>query len=148
MSMASEFKEFALKGNVMDMAVGIIIGGAFGKIIASLVNDVLMPIIGKFVGGISTSFTKDDTILPNAPPMMIPTAMSITLPRIAKALNSFIMLMLCSLEPLNRCGAAACPRRSRAHGRGCGRRAPGVVSAPVLPPFLVHTMSPWRVEQC
>ncbi len=53
MSMASEFKEFALKGNVMDMAVGIIIGGAFGKIIASLVNDVLMPIIGKFVGGIS-----------------------------------------------------------------------------------------------
>ena len=52
MSMASEFKEFALKGNVMDMAVGIIIGGAFGKIISSLVNDVLMPVIGKFVGGI------------------------------------------------------------------------------------------------
>ena len=53
MSMASEFKEFALKGNVMDMAVGIIIGGAFGKIIGSLVNDVLMPVIGKFMGGVS-----------------------------------------------------------------------------------------------
>jgi large conductance mechanosensitive channel len=53
MSMMSEFKEFALKGNVMDMAVGIIIGGAFGKIIASLVNDVLMPVIGKFLGGVS-----------------------------------------------------------------------------------------------
>jgi large conductance mechanosensitive channel len=53
MSMASEFKQFALKGNVMDMAVGIIIGGAFGKIISSLVNDVLMPVVGKFVGGVS-----------------------------------------------------------------------------------------------
>jgi large conductance mechanosensitive channel len=51
--MASEFKEFALKGNVMDMAVGLIIGGAFGKIIGSLVNDVLMPVIGKFMGGVS-----------------------------------------------------------------------------------------------
>ncbi len=53
MSMVSEFKDFAMKGNVMDMAVGIIIGGAFGKIIGSLVNDVLMPVIGKFMGGIS-----------------------------------------------------------------------------------------------
>ena len=53
MSMVSEFKDFAMKGNVMDMAVGIIIGGAFGKIIGSMVNDVLMPVIGKFMGGIS-----------------------------------------------------------------------------------------------
>ena len=47
-----EFKEFALKGNVLDMAVGVIIGGAFGKIVASLVNDVVMPPIGKLVGGV------------------------------------------------------------------------------------------------
>ncbi len=53
MGMVSEFKEFALKGNVMDMAVGIIIGGAFGKIIASLVNDVLMPMVGMAMGGVS-----------------------------------------------------------------------------------------------
>ena len=53
MSMVSEFKKFAMKGNVMDMAVGIIIGGAFGKIISSLVNDVLMPVIGKFTGGVN-----------------------------------------------------------------------------------------------
>jgi len=53
MSMMSEFKQFAMKGNVVDMAVGIIIGGAFGKIIASMVNDVLMPLIGKFLGGVS-----------------------------------------------------------------------------------------------
>jgi len=55
MSMMAEFKQFAMKGNVMDMAVGIIIGGAFGKIIGSLVNDVLMPVIGKFMGGIDFS---------------------------------------------------------------------------------------------
>ena len=48
-----EFKEFALKGNVMDMAVGVIIGGAFGKIVSSLVSDVLMPLIGKLTGGVS-----------------------------------------------------------------------------------------------
>jgi len=52
MSMVKEFKEFAMKGNVMDMAVGIIIGGAFGKIISSLVGDVLMPLIGLVTGGI------------------------------------------------------------------------------------------------
>ena len=53
MGFIKEFKEFAVKGNVMDMAVGVIIGGAFGKIVTSLVNDVLMPIIGKMTGGIS-----------------------------------------------------------------------------------------------
>ncbi len=50
MSFISEFKEFAMKGNVMDLAVGVIIGGAFGKIISSLVDDVLMPVIGTLVG--------------------------------------------------------------------------------------------------
>jgi large conductance mechanosensitive channel len=53
MSIGKEFKEFALKGNVIDMAVGIIIGAAFGKIIASLVADVLMPPIGVLIGGIN-----------------------------------------------------------------------------------------------
>mgnify|MGYP001609823201 CR=1 FL=1 len=53
--MLKEFKEFALKGNVVDMAVGVIIGGAFGKIIDSLVNDVMMPPIGKLLGGVDFS---------------------------------------------------------------------------------------------
>jgi len=53
--MLKEFKEFALRGNVMDMAVGIIIGAAFGKIIASMVKDVLMPVIGMFTGGFDVS---------------------------------------------------------------------------------------------
>jgi large conductance mechanosensitive channel len=52
MSMASEFKEFAIKGNVMDLAVGVIIGGAFGKIIDSAVNDLIMPVVGKALGGL------------------------------------------------------------------------------------------------
>ena len=52
MGFIKEFKEFAMKGNVMDMAVGVIIGGAFGKIISSLVDDVLMPLIGLCTGGV------------------------------------------------------------------------------------------------
>jgi large conductance mechanosensitive channel len=55
MSMTSEFKEFALKGNVMDLAVGVIIGGAFGKIVGSLVDDVIMPIVSKIFGGLDFS---------------------------------------------------------------------------------------------
>ena len=55
MSMVQEFKQFAVKGNVMDMAIGIIIGGAFGKIVSSLVTDVIMPPIGKMMGGVDFS---------------------------------------------------------------------------------------------
>ena len=55
MSFGSEFKEFALKGNVMDLAVGVIIGGAFGKIVDSLVGDLIMPIVGRVVGGLDFS---------------------------------------------------------------------------------------------
>ena len=55
MSMASEFKEFALKGNVVDLAVGVIIGAAFGKIVDSIVNDLIMPLIGKATGGLDFS---------------------------------------------------------------------------------------------
>ena len=53
MGFISEFKEFAMKGNVMDMAVGVIIGGAFGKIVSSLVDDVLMPCIGMITGNVN-----------------------------------------------------------------------------------------------
>jgi large conductance mechanosensitive channel len=55
MGMLKEFKEFAMKGNVVDMAVGIIIGGAFGKIVTSMVNDILMPPIGKLMGNVNFS---------------------------------------------------------------------------------------------
>jgi large conductance mechanosensitive channel len=53
MGLVKEFKEFAMRGNVVDMAVGIIIGGAFGKIVSSLVNDIIMPPVGKLMGGVN-----------------------------------------------------------------------------------------------
>lgn len=55
MSFFSEFKEFAVKGNVVDLAVGVIIGGAFGKIVDSLVGDLIMPLVGMVVGGLDFS---------------------------------------------------------------------------------------------
>ncbi len=55
MSFTSEFREFALKGNVMDLAVGVIIGGAFGKIVDSVVGDLIMPIVGRIFGGLDFS---------------------------------------------------------------------------------------------
>jgi len=60
----SEFKDFAMKGNVIDMAIGIVIGGAFGKIVTSLVNDLLMPCIGALIGGFD--FTNLKVVLSKA----------------------------------------------------------------------------------
>lgn len=65
MGMMTEFKEFAVKGNVMDLAVGVIIGAAFGKIVDSLVTDLIMPIIGKFTGGLD--FTQHFIVLSAIP---------------------------------------------------------------------------------
>jgi len=58
MKIVQEFKQFAMKGNVVDMAVGIIIGAAFGKIVSSLVNDVIMPPLGLLIGGVDFSELK------------------------------------------------------------------------------------------
>jgi len=55
MSIAKEFREFAVKGNVMDLAVGVIVGAAFGKIVSSLVEDVVMPVVGTLLGGLDFS---------------------------------------------------------------------------------------------
>ena len=55
MGFISEFKDFAIKGNVMDMAVGVIIGGAFGKIVSSAIDDLIMPIVGKIIGNVDFS---------------------------------------------------------------------------------------------
>jgi large conductance mechanosensitive channel len=55
MSIASEFKEFAMKGSVVDLAVGVIIGAAFGKIVSSLVGDIIMPPLGEIIGGVNFS---------------------------------------------------------------------------------------------
>ncbi|HUP28633.1 MAG TPA: large conductance mechanosensitive channel protein MscL [Usitatibacter sp.] len=78
MSLASEFKEFAVKGNVMDLAVGVIIGAAFGKIVESFVADIIMPIIGRFTGGINFA----DYYFALAP---IPANIPLTLEAVRKA---------------------------------------------------------------
>src|SRR5690349_6909983 len=69
MSFMSEFKEFAMKGNVIDLAVGVIIGAAFGKIVDSAVNDLIMPIVGRIVGKVdfSSLFIVLGDIPPNIP---------------------------------------------------------------------------------
>lgn len=59
----NEFKQFAMKGNVMDMAIGVIIGGAFGKIVSSLVDDIIMPLVGTLIGGFD--FTSLKLTLPS-----------------------------------------------------------------------------------
>src|SRR5437868_11193067 len=66
MSFMSEFREFALKGSVVDLAVGVIIGGAFGKIVDSLVKDIIMPVVGRFTGGLD--FSNWFIMLGNPPP--------------------------------------------------------------------------------
>ena len=66
MGFVKEFKEFAMKGNVMDMAVGVIIGGAFGKIVSSLVDDVLMPVLSFATGGVD--FTNQFALIGEIPP--------------------------------------------------------------------------------
>ena len=68
-----EFKEFAMKGNVVDLAVGVIIGGAFGKIVSSFVGDVVMPLIGLLVGGVD--FTKLGIVLKEAVDEKTPAVM-------------------------------------------------------------------------
>lgn len=78
MSWASEFKEFAIKGNVVDLAVGLIIGAAFGKIVDSLVNDIVMPVIGRVIGGVD--FT--NLFIALAP---IPAQVPLTLDAVRKA---------------------------------------------------------------
>ena len=65
MSFATEFKEFAMKGNVVDLAVGVIIGAAFGKIVDSIVKDLIMPIVGKLFGGLD--FSNYFVVLSNPP---------------------------------------------------------------------------------
>jgi large conductance mechanosensitive channel len=73
MSIGSEFKDFAMKGNVVDLAVGVIIGGAFGKIVDSLVKDLIMPIVGKIFGGLDFS---NFFVMLSAPPADYKGAMS------------------------------------------------------------------------
>ena len=78
MSVMQEFKEFAVKGNVVDLAVGVIIGGAFGKIVDSVVSDLIMPIVGRVIGGLD--FSNYFIALKDVPP-----GVALTLAEVKKA---------------------------------------------------------------
>jgi len=74
MGMLSEFKDFAIKGNVMDMAIGIIMGGAFGKIVAAFVGKICLPAIGYFMGGVDfTKITHELGTNPSGEPVLLGT---------------------------------------------------------------------------
>ena len=85
MGMLKEFKEFAMRGNVVDMAVGIVIGGAFGKIVASFVADVIMPPIGLLIGGVD--FTQLKITLKDA---VVDSAGAVTTEAVAINYGSFV----------------------------------------------------------
>lgn len=121
MSIISEFKEFAVKGNVIDLAVGVIIGGAFGKIVGSVVDDLIMPIVGRFVGGLDFSnyfiALKD---IPPGVPMVLAEVKKAGVPVIAYgnfltiALNFAILafiifIMIKQINKLKRAEPAAAP---------------------------------------
>lgn len=93
MGFIKEFKEFAMRGNVLDMAVGVIIGGAFGKIVSSLVNDILMPPIGWLIGGIE--FTDLKVELPVNPLMQNQDAVTINYGQFIQTTLDFIIVAFC-----------------------------------------------------
>ena len=84
MGLLQEFKAFALKGNVVDMAVGVIIGGAFGKIVTSLVNDIIMPPVGNLLGG--KNFSDLAVTLKEAQPAVLNEAGEVVTPEVAEVL--------------------------------------------------------------
>lgn len=94
----NEFKAFAMRGNVMDMAVGVIIGAAFGKIVTSLVSDLLMPLIGAVVGGINFTDWKWTIVKERAsmldPDIMMP-AVTLNYGNFLQVLFDFIIVALC-----------------------------------------------------
>lgn len=93
MSIVSEFKEFAVKGNAMDLAVGVIIGAAFGKIVESIVNDLIMPVVGAIFGGFDFSnlFIALDSV-PEGVPMTLAAMKEAGIP--VFAYGNFVTILL------------------------------------------------------
>jgi len=97
MGMVSEFKAFAMRGNVVDMAVGVIIGGAFGAIVGSLVSDVMMPIVGVLTGGVSfaeQALTVKEAVR-NADGSILTPAVVVGYGKMIDAIIKFIIVAFC-----------------------------------------------------
>ncbi|MFA5302544.1 MAG: large-conductance mechanosensitive channel protein MscL [Bacteroidales bacterium] len=93
-----EFKQFAMKGNVVDMAVGIIIGGAFGKIVSSLVSDLLMPLVGALVGGVNFMDWKWTVVgerVSKVDPEILLPAVTLNYGNFIQVLIDFIIIAFC-----------------------------------------------------
>ena len=88
----SEFKDFAMRGNVIDMAVGVVIGGAFGKITTSLVDNIIMPLIGLLTGGID--LTKWDIVLKPAVTEMVDGVMTETVPAVMLGIGTLLSVII------------------------------------------------------
>lgn len=88
-----EFKDFAIKGNVMDMAIGVIIGGAFGKIVSSFVSDIIMPLIGLLVGG--TDFTQWKWVLSPANEALGKAEVALTYGNFIQVIFDFLIIAWC-----------------------------------------------------
>lgn len=94
----SEFKEFAMRGNVVDMAVGVIIGGAFGKIVTSLVNDIIMPGIGVLTGGANFSefqFVIQKAVVDGTTQEVIKPEVAITWGAFVQTIVDFLIIAFC-----------------------------------------------------
>ena len=89
----NEFKDFAIKGNVMDMAIGVVIGGAFGKIVSSFVADIIMPLIGLLVGG--TDFTQWKCVLSPANEALGKAEVAITYGNFIQVVFDFLIVAWC-----------------------------------------------------
>ena len=93
----SDFKEFAMRGNVIDMAVGVIIGGAFGKIVSSLVDDLIMPVVGVITGGMDfkdLSYTLKDPVL-DAAGKVVQEAVTINYGMFIQNIVDFLIVAFC-----------------------------------------------------
>lgn len=94
----SEFKEFAMRGNVIDMAVGVIIGGAFGKIVTSLVNDIIMPAVGVLTGGASFTeykYVMKPAVIDNVTQEVITPEAAITWGTFVQTIVDFLIVAFC-----------------------------------------------------
>lgn len=104
----SEFKEFAMRGNVVDMAVGVIIGGAFGKIVTSLVNDIIMPGIGVLTGGANFSefkFVIQKAVIDGTSQEVIQPEVAITWGAFVQTIVDFLIIAFCiflAIKVMNR----------------------------------------------
>lgn len=115
MTLLKEFRQFAMQGNVIDLAVGVVIGAAFGKIVSSLVSDIIMPVLGMFVGGINFTEIKwvlreavmnaDGTVQMEALTLGIGNFIQVTFDFILVALAIFLFVV----KPVNRMKAPAAP---------------------------------------